>query len=136
MNFIDIVLTMVLALGISGLMAWGVGWRHPAHRDTVGPSLLFLFVILVLAIWVFGAWITPVGPLWQGTGWIGLLLAGLFVALLIMAASPPSPEQQQKKESATEEEGEEASAVATAFGVFFWILAIGLLMLAVIQQLR
>jgi len=69
-----IILTLLLAVGFRG-QAWGAG-------------LAFFFLILFLATWAGGLWLTPVGPLMMGVPWMSFLLVALIVGLILAATTP------------------------------------------------
>jgi hypothetical protein len=120
----------VFALILSSLLTWGLGWRHPGGSDAVGASLMFLFLVLLFAMLAGGIWIRPWGPVVWGSPWLALLLIGLFVSLLVLAIAAPGPRPPRTPtEAAVQRQG--ATAAATAFGVFFWVLVLGLLIAVV-----
>ena len=92
-----------------------------------GPwgSFWSFLLILILAGIAANAWITPVGPYYQGVTWFPVLFVILLFALLIAAATPP----RRTRIEAEVEEPEEPAAVA--LGGFFWVLMIFLLIAAV-----
>lgn len=111
----------VIALLLAALVtAFLVG---PAHRHGPGPlsGAVFFFMLALLVIWGLGVWIAPMGPQMWGIQWLGFLLIGLFVALFVAALVPPAiPPAPVEKPTA-----EEAETVAVAaFGMFFWLLLI------------
>jgi NADH:ubiquinone oxidoreductase subunit 6 (subunit J) len=130
--WIDLLLVVIFALFLSNVLIWGIGWRHPAERDTVGVSLLFLFVILALAMWAGGVWL-PGRPVLYGTSWLGLLLIGVLVSLLIMSLAAPVRRARAPDKTATD--AQEEIVAATAFGIFFWTLIAALLIVALIGYL-
>jgi len=104
-----IILTLLLAVGFRG-QAWGAG-------------LAFFFLILFLATWAGGLWLTPVGPLMMGVPWMSFLLVALIVGL-ILAATTPSRYRRSEKPLA---EGKPLPQAAIAVDIFFWLLVAGLL---------
>lgn len=129
MFFTDFLFVLALALILSGVLAWGFGWRHPARSDAVGPSALFLFLILLFAMWAGGAWLPPWGPVWYGTAWLMFLLVGLVISLLILAIATPIRSPRPPRKTDAEE------VVGTVFGIFFWILMIGLFVAVLVRYL-
>lgn len=125
MFWMDVLFVVAFALLLSGLLTWGLGWRHPAQPDAFAGSLVFLFVILLLAMWTGGAWLKPWGPVAFGTPWLSLLLVGAVVSLLVLAvANPPRSARRPREGPPGPREG---MAVAAAFGFSFWLLILGLL---------
>lgn len=127
MFWIDLMFIVVFALGLSFIMAWGIGWRHPARAEAAGASILFLFIVLFVSMWAGAGWFRPWGPVVYGTPWLSLLLFGIFVSLLILAVSVPFTRPRTAHEA--EAQAETAAAVGKTFGIFFWIL-IGVLIVA------
>lgn len=119
MLWIDFLVVIGFAVIFSTALTHGLRWRHPV-RDDVGAAMAFLFVVFFLTMWTVLLWGPAVGPVYFGRSWLGILLAGLFVALLLAAAVPPQ-RPPQKRPVAEEEEAVEKSVV-TAFGCFFWLL--------------
>ena len=133
MILVVLVFVFLFALILSSILAWGFGWRHPARSDAVGTSVLFLFLILMFAMWAGGAWLPPWGPLWYGIPWLNLLFVGLLVSLLVLAIATPVRRPRTSREAV--EQAEEAAVVGTAFGLFFWVLMVGLLIAVVVRYL-
>lgn len=130
MFWINLLFVFLFALLLGSILSWGFGWRHPARSDAVGASFLFLFLILLLAMWAGGVWFVPWGPVFYGTPWLELLLIGLFVSLLILAVTASA--RRPRAPSALEAQAQEESTEATMFGSFFWLLLIGLLVVIVV----
>ncbi|MEJ2024009.1 MAG: hypothetical protein P8Y00_03160, partial [Deltaproteobacteria bacterium] len=118
MFWIDLLFVVFFALLLSSIMSWGFRWRHPARRDTVGASFVFLFFILLVVMWASVAWMVPWGPVIYGTHWLGLLLTGVFVSLLILAVAAPVRPIKTRTPAEAEQVRKEVET-ATAFGVFF-----------------
>jgi len=96
--------------------------------STKGPwgSLLTFLIVVVLFAWVGGVWLRPYGPVWLGVSWIPIVFIGFLTALLLTTASPRDRWNRfsTKKKSAVIE-NRKADA-----DVFFWVLIICLVMLA------
>jgi hypothetical protein len=97
-----------------------VGAGQDIHGGRRPVPLLHLF----LGTWAGGLWITPFGSPWLGVYWMPFLVAGLFVALLVAATDQSSRRSYERKE--TEPDHVEHAALATAFGLLFWILIMAL----------
>ncbi len=128
-----LIFILVFALILSMILSWGLGWRHPARSDPAGVSFLFLFLILLFTMWAGSVWIRPWGPMIYNTPWLEILLIGLFVSLLILAVAAPI--RRGRTPSEPEAETTEEAVAATAFGLFFWILILGLLIGMIISYL-
>ena len=121
-------LALVFAFILTGILVWAVGWRHPRGSSAVGPSILFLFIILLFSMWAGTAWL-PGGEVGTyGTPWLGTLLIGLLIGLLILAIAAPAGRNPRTPREASERAAETAVAgtVLGIFGIFFWLLIIGL----------
>ena len=132
MLWVDIVFIVIFAIILTGVLVWALGWRHPVASEVTGQSMLFLFLILLLAMWVGSAWIKPWGPVWYGSSWLSLLVIGLIFSLLILAVSAP-PERGTRKRGEHETDPQSLAAV-TIFGLFFWALIV-ILLLGVVMSL-
>ncbi len=130
MFWIDFLFIVIFAFILSSILTWGFGWRHPARRDASGAAVLFAFLVLFLAMWAGGAWLAPVGPVFYGSSWLGFMMIGIFVVLLILAVA--APERRPPTSVEAEREAEETAAVAVVFGVFFWILIMALMITGLI----
>jgi hypothetical protein len=85
---------------------------------------LWIFILIIfLATWTGQLWIAPFGPVGWGISWVPLFLVALFFSFFIFALLPPVV---PTKEETKAEEG-----AAIAFGSFFWIMFI-LLILSII----
>lgn len=133
MIWVNFIFILVFALLLASILALALGWRHPARAETVGASLLFLFVIFFLFIWAGAVWIQPWGPVLYGVPWLSMLLIGLFVALLILSLATPKSRDSIRAE-AIEDMGE-VKVNGTVFSIFFWILCVGLLIAVIVAAL-
>lgn len=131
MFWVDFMFVIIFAVILSVLLTLGLGWRHPGRGDAVGTSILFLFLILLFAMWAGGVWLPDWGPAAYGTPWLGLLLIGIFIALLILAVA--APVKRRRATSEAQAVAEEEAVAATAFGAFFWILILGLLVAVIVS---
>ena len=98
--------------------------RSAQAKTSTAVGVLFLFFILFLGTWAGGLWITPFGSPWLGVYWMPFVVAGLFVALLVAATDQSSRRSYERKEA--EPDHVEHAALATAFGLLFWILIMAL----------
>lgn len=131
MIWTDLVCAAAVAALFSCLLALALGWRHPRQPNGAGPSLLFLFVVLLLVLWAAGSWLPPWGPLWGRIPWVSLLLIGLLVSLLILAAGPAA----KRPRTRYTQTGVEQTTVVTAFSMFFWIFVWILLTAAIVSYI-
>ena len=120
MFFADLLFALAVALFLAlvfflGVRRYGASWN----------SFLLFFVIVFLAAWAGGKWLTPFGPSIWGVEWMPFLLVGLVVALLL-AAFTPVRRTRFKREAMIQKKEERVFTIA--FGVFFWILIVVLIM--------
>ena len=106
-----IILTLLLAVGLRG-QPWGAG-------------IVFFFLILFLATWAGGLWLTPVGPVMLGVPWMSFLLVALIVGLILVSLTPDSRRRREKPLASESVPAQAETAIAV--DVFFWILIGGLL---------
>jgi hypothetical protein len=93
------------------------------RRAKPWPVVLVFFLLIFLAAWAGGIWITPVGPTFLGIYWISFFAAGLIFALLLVAVTAfSSPRSQDSKDKIRQEEDLEVTISA-----FFWILLLSLI---------
>jgi hypothetical protein len=106
-----IVFTLVFASRFRG-QGWGLG-------------MIFFFLILFLATWAGGLWLTPIGPLWWGVPWFSFLLVSVVVGLLL-AVMTPDRRRPPGSANARRRVQSEADTIV-AIDIFFWLLLAGLL---------
>jgi hypothetical protein len=120
--FFDIVVAVVVALIFS------IGLVVLAGRRGPGPwaGFFYFFVLLFLAIWAAGVWVTPGEATGWTVSWIVFIVAGLVFALLLAVVVPPiRPKSVRPEESQREEAAEESAEIAIDF--LFWVLVFVLL---------
>lgn len=140
--WVDLVIICAMSLVLSSVLIWGFGWRHPSssfERDEFLQSGLFIFLILFFSMWAGGPWLPVWGPLVYGRPLSGPFIIGLFLVLLLLATMHPKrrkprsfKEAKKQKERLEKELEEEGIMIATAFGIFFWILIVVLLITGVV----
>jgi hypothetical protein len=125
MVFLDLIYVLVITLVLTAIFA--VGFR----RQRTWPVVLVFFVILFLATWAVGVWITPAAAL-PGASWVPYLIVGLLFALLLTALIPLS----RTLRSDQTKEAEEKAIAIVVFDLFFWILVIGLIAAIIVRYVR
>lgn len=114
----EILIVFGIALLFSLLLVGGLNWRH--REDQGGwPAVLFILLILFPILWIADLWIRPAGPSVADVYWLPLLAVGFMVVLILAALVPPRPRRR-----VVSAPSETEVATYTAFGVFFWILMI------------
>ncbi|MFP4086993.1 MAG: hypothetical protein ACLFUL_09385 [Desulfobacteraceae bacterium] len=121
----DFLIALLIALLLTAIFA-GI---LRGHR--FGAALIFFFVVLLLATWAGGVWITPLGPEIWGVKWLSFVLVGLFFALVLTVALPPDPGRRTKTQPVAQTP--ESAAPVVLFGLFFWVL-IGALVVALMAH--
>jgi hypothetical protein len=69
-----------------------------SRRDGRRTGVVYLFLIIFLATWAGGAWIRPFGPPIGHVHWLGFLIIGLFVALLLALFLPQRPPRGRRRD--------------------------------------
>jgi membrane protein implicated in regulation of membrane protease activity len=112
----------VWALMLSIFFSMFSGRNWPREGAGWGGALFF-FLIVWLATWGVGAWVTPVGPVLWGVPWLGFLFLAVIVALLLSASSPPRRPRTLTQAIVQQSEQAQEERIAVAiFSVYFWIL--------------
>ena len=127
MFFAELLFAFVIALLMAGVLMALLGRGRPG-AEGLGVSFAFLFLVLFLATWAGGVWITPFGPPVWGIAWVPFLVVGIIVALLLAALLPP---RRQPRESGAPEA--ETAAGAAVLGGFFWALVLALAVVVIVR---
>lgn len=127
MVFMDFVFALVVALILVILFAVIFNIRPP------GFGVAAFFVIVFLASWAGGIWLTPLGPVHRGSYWLPFLLVGLMVALLLAAVRTPPPKESSVELVDRRKQKARRWAAVTTVSIFFWIL-VGLLLVAIVSR--
>jgi len=130
---VSVAYAIVFAVLLSALLVGLFGWRYPG-REEPWPAVLFFFLVLFLATWAAGLWVSPVVVGAGGGYWLTFFVIAVLLALLLAATAPPRRPPRTAREAA--EEAQSAAAAQAVFGVFFWILILGLIAVIVIRLLR
>ena len=104
-----VLFTLVFALGFNRPGPWAAWWAF--------------FLVILLAAWAGGLWISPAGPVFIGMYWLPVILVAFIFALLLAAVTPRG--SRSSVETISEVRQQEAKA-ERAFDVFFWVLIISL----------
>jgi len=115
----DVLFVFILALLFTLLVTGPFRWRY-SRAGGVWPAAGFLFLIFLAVIWAAGIWSVPYGPALWSVYWLPFVLAGLFLALIILAITAAVRPPPTTAESDSAEAG-----FAALFGIFFWILILG-----------
>lgn len=130
-------LAVLIALAVA--LVLGLILCYFVHRQGPGPmgGLVFYVVILFLGTWAAGIWLLPAdGEPWDLT-WIGFVIVGILLAIILAAASPRRRPTDRSSESAFgPEEAGMTQAVAMTLGVFFYLAIFALFVAVVVGHLR
>lgn len=90
------------------------------------------FLLIFLAAWAGGIWITPVGPVLLGVYWVSFFVVGLVFALVMEALTTlPS----RRGNLSAQDEAKEEKALEMTFSAFLWLLFLGLIAIVVLGYL-
>ncbi len=101
--------TLIFAIGLRKTGPWASMW--------------VFFLVVFLAAWAGGLWISPFGPAFLGIYWVPILFFSFIFAILLASATPPR-RPEPKVETISEVKEEEAAE--KAFNALFWILLVTL----------
>ena len=112
-------------------MIFAVGLRRP------GPwsSALVFFLVIFLAAWAGGLWISPAGPVFYGIYWLPIILVAFLFAILLAAVTSAGPPRRTETAEETDIAKQEQEVAKRAFDAFFWILLIALIGIIVLGYL-
>ena len=119
MVFIEVLFVMLVTFVYTAF--FGIGIR----RQTTWNVLLPFFMILFLATWATGIWLSPVGPFIRGIFRTSFIFIGLLYALLLTAFIPSTRPPQSLREKARQAEKERETL--RIFNLFFWLFIAGLI---------
>ncbi|TET70767.1 MAG: hypothetical protein E3J56_07545 [Candidatus Aminicenantes bacterium] len=92
------------------------------------PSVMVFFLLIFLAAWAGGVWITPVGDTFLGIYWISFFVAGLIFALFLETATAFSSRRSQARDDEIRRE----ENLEITISMFFWILLLALIVAIII----
>jgi hypothetical protein len=116
--FMAMLFTMIFAIGLRRSGPWANIW--------------IFFLVIFLAAWAGGLWISPAGPVFVGIYWLPVLFFSFIFAVLLAAAVPPE-RSESKVETISEVKDKEAAV--KAYDAFLWILLISLVMMIILGYL-
>jgi hypothetical protein len=102
--------TLIFTMGLKRPGPWSAWWAF--------------FLVIFLAAWAGGLWISPAGPVFIGIYWLPILLVTFIFAILLASVAPPRS-RQAKVETISQVEQQETTA-EKVFDIFFWVLVISL----------
>jgi hypothetical protein len=123
MFFVDAFVALLVAVILSAIFIRGF------RRQGPWASYLIFFIVVFLAAWAGGVWVSPGGLEPWGPYWLPFLLVGLIFGLLLAASAPPRPPRSRAE---VDKNTQESSSPEPAYGVCFWFLlmVLGVVILA------
>ncbi len=91
----------------------------------------FFFLLIFLAAWAGGVWVTPVGPPVWGVYWLPFVIVALLFTFLLAAVTLPESPPQSSVEAW--DQARNVAATALVIETFFWLLPVNVI--AVIADL-
>lgn len=118
-----------LALAIAGLVTAAFALLFGRRGPWARSSLFFLLIFL--AAWAGGVWITPIGPPMWGVYWLPFLVVAVLFAFLLAAATPPERPPRSRIEAWEQER--EMATTALVVETFFWLLLVSLVLIILLR---
>lgn len=118
MFFVSMLFALLMAAVFTLIFA--LGFRRP------GPwsNALVFFLVIFLAAWAGGLWISPAGPVFYGIYWLPIILVAFLFAVLLAGVPPGRRPPHVKTISEAKAEAQQQQAAERAFDAFFWVLLI------------
>ncbi len=134
MFWIDLFFASIIAFVFSILLTVVLGWRRPGASG-IWPSVFFLFMLLFFGVWAGGIWLIPFGPKMLDIYFLPFLVSALAFSLIIIALIPPPKRTDEtiKLVRTDTENKSDSNKTRRLWGVFFWFLLAGLLIVIVLK---
>jgi hypothetical protein len=123
----ELIFALLMAVLFTLIFAVGLRRRGP------WASLWAFFLVVFLAAWAGGLWISPAGPMFVGIYWLPMILVAFVFAILLAGVGGPA--SRGPKVETISEVKEQETAAERAFDVFFWVLLISLILIIVLGYL-
>ena len=116
----------LISILLTGLVVVLLGWRRPraGEEEGVALSLVFFFLVLLLASFAATPWLPMWGAVSWGVPWLGLLVVTVFAAVILVAMTSST------RSGGGAQTSPDAQAAAS-FGVGFWIALVLLLSIGI-----
>lgn len=108
---------LIFALAIA--LFYTIVFAVVGRRAKSTSRILLFFLIIFLASWAGGVWITPVGPVFLGVYWLTFFVVGLVFALLLEGLNAVSRRPDSKAKDIDVEEKEIEKVVSFVFLILF-----------------
>jgi hypothetical protein len=124
---------MLISLAIGLLFAFVL--TMVLGRQAGGPlsGFVLFFLLIFMSVWAFGLWLAPLGPPVHGVHWLGFVLTGLLLFLILAAVIPP-PEKRATLDLERPEKKAARKTMAFLFGIYFWLVILLFIALIVSSQ--
>ena len=116
-------------------LAFAVMWALIVYAGEEGGWGAWpVFALFFFAMLAGGIWLTPVGPPLVGVYWVPFLFVAIFIALF-RAAVPRPPRRKRRKsaQSSVLSKQDDLSVAPVGLGVLFWLILVGLAMVALFR---
>jgi hypothetical protein len=127
----ELLTALIIALTVSLVFAL------LSRREGRRTGFVYLFLIIFMATWAGGVWIRPFGPPIGDVYWLGFLMAGLIVALLLALFLPQRPPRGREETLDALEQMAAAKQIeeVTYFtlGALFWLVLLLFLGIVVLR---
>ena len=94
-------------------------------------SFPLFFLIIFLAAWAGGVWVTPIGPPMWEVYWLPFLVAAVLFAFLLAAVTPSERPPQSSLEAW--EQTRELATTALVVETFFWLLVVSFILIILLR---
>ncbi len=84
MFWIDLLIAFVVALIVASVLITMRNRRGSEETGRVWAGFWVVFLIILLAAWAGGLWLTPFGPLFMGAHWLPVVIVAVLTALLLL----------------------------------------------------
>ena len=106
--FMALLFTLIFTLVFKRPGPWSAWWAF--------------FLVIFLAAWAGGLWITPAGPVFVGIYWLPIILVAFIFAILLAAVN--TPQSRQPKVATISQVEQQETTAEKIFDVFFWVLLV------------
>lgn len=125
-EIVEMLTALVLAAALTVVTT--VVFRRHRH----GVEAVIFFLVIFLAAWGGGLWMSPVGPTLYGVSWLPFLLVALIVSLLLIAFVPRKP---PKTTTEAKEQIELRRTLEDVFSLSLVVLLVALVVAVVLGYL-
>jgi hypothetical protein len=133
MIFMEFLIAFIFALILSA------GFVLVLHRSGPRSGFFWFFLLVFLATWAGGIWLSPFGPNLWGVYWLPFLGVGLVAVLLLAAFAPRRPPRNRHDTldmlDKIEEEKEFKKVAGISMGILFAALVVVLILAVILRYL-